>query len=478
MSVGMATGSPRGNYSTLPNSQTGVSNSYQAGRAANPASPIVPSQSFQFPTASPRGAYPTITNGLTGVSNSYVNGRVRQPAPATTPTSTSGLTPVQGKALIDRMSAVRGASTSEQYGRSVWGIVPTPPDKPLTFGANTAGARTRSGIAQGGGIGGRYNSDVADQQRFLNRGGAGLVVDGIEGPLTKKAFEQYKDYAKATQYAQSMSKPMTPTGLDRVGSMQLKTGLSADLSDKVKPFSPVPTTPPTTDPASKPDLSRMGGDALDLVRAGIGASLAAKPIDMPTIPQRWMDYQNEITSRKNQGMTPAEMALGTGTIANNYRQGVSSLTNLAGGGANPGVVLSGLTNIGLQRNMATGRLLAQDAARRDMNFARFGSVTGMTAGMESRIENEKINRQLSDRQTGLGLAAGALGGRLRRRRAAHRAARVCSCPLGPASPVSVHRERPRAGCTGSVPMPALVPGPVASFPSSPPNCFVCFLFLF
>lgn len=156
------------------------------------------------------------------------------------------------------------------------------------------------------------------------------------------------------------------------------------------------------------DLTNLAGNVTDIGRLAAGVSLASKPIESPSIPQQWMSYMGELSQRKNQGLTPEEMALGSNLIANNFRQGVSALTNTTGGGASPGVVLAGLSNLGLQRGMQTQNLLVTDALRRGDNFNRYGAGVAQTTAMEQGIQADRIARQTQDRGVGIGLIGAAL----------------------------------------------------------------------
>nr|WP_293840321.1 LysM peptidoglycan-binding domain-containing protein [uncultured Arsenicibacter sp.] len=165
---------------------------------------------------------------------------------------------------------------------------------------------------------------------------------------------------------------------------------------------------PQTGNETNVSWQQMMGLGMDLGKMLYGATLASRPINEPTIPQRWLNYVGEVSERKNTGLNPQQMALGSNMIANNYRQGVNSLTMAAGGGANPGTVLAGLSNLGLQRGQQTQNLLAMDAAARQQNFAQYGQVTGQTSAMEQALEQDKIGRQMENRQVGMGLVSSGM----------------------------------------------------------------------
>ncbi|TAE31418.1 MAG: hypothetical protein EAZ91_07470 [Cytophagales bacterium] len=263
----------------------------------------------------------------------------------------------------------------------------------------------------------RYNRETANLQKFLNAEGATdkngkpLVVDGIEGPKTKFAFGAYADYKKNTQLAASLDNPLTIQGAGQPPK-PLTTTLTTDLSGRIK-ANPVAaptttTTAQTTTPKTTPDLNNLATGLLNVGQLATGLWLGSKGVDMPTIPNRWMDYQKEVTERRNQGFTPVEMASAQGAIANNYRQGVTGMGLLIGGGASPGAALAGLTNLGMQRNAATQNLAVADAGLARQNFGQYGAVTGQTTAMEQAIQGEKINRQANTQNIGVGLIGGAM----------------------------------------------------------------------
>lgn len=179
--------------------------------------------------------------------------------------------------------------------------------------------------------------------------------------------------------------------------------------------------PATTDPVEAvvvPDaanraklVSGLTNGLTDLGRLAAGVNLASRKVDTPTIPERWLNYVSEVEQRKNQGLTPEEMALNRNQIASNYAQGFNALTMQTGGGANPGTVLSGLANLGVQRGNATQSLLAQDAVRRQQNFGQYGLTTGQTANMETGLQNQRIAGQLQSRAIGQNLVASTLKNR-------------------------------------------------------------------
>ena len=74
-------------------------------------------------------------------------------------------------------------------------------------GGSSGGGRSGGGGGGGGGSGGyRSGSDVAEMQRQLNAMGAGLDVDGVWGPKTQAAYEQYM--------GGSAGGPVTQVGVD------------------------------------------------------------------------------------------------------------------------------------------------------------------------------------------------------------------------------------------------------------------------
>lgn len=189
--------------------------------------------------------------------------------------------------------------------------------------------------------------------------------------------------------------------------------LNADLSGRIPAAGVTNTAAPATSgttTGSGFNLSRLSGDLMDAGKLAFGASIASRPIESPSIPPIWTNYMGELANRKNQGLTPEEMALAGNNMVNNYRQGVSALSQVAGGGASPGTVLTGLSNLGLQRGNQSQSLLAMDAAARNTNFARYGAGVGQTAAMEQGIQADRINRQTQDRAVGLGLVQNALTG--------------------------------------------------------------------
>lgn len=189
--------------------------------------------------------------------------------------------------------------------------------------------------------------------------------------------------------------------------------LNADLSGRIPSAGVTNTAAPATSgttTGSGFNLSRLSGDLMDAGKLAFGASIASRPIESPSIPPIWTNYMGELANRKNQGLTPEEMALAGNNMVNNYRQGVSALSQVAGGGASPGTVLTGLSNLGLQRGNQSQSLLAMDAAARNTNFARYGAGVGQTAAMEQGIQADRINRQTQDRAVGLGLVQNALTG--------------------------------------------------------------------
>ncbi|RYC70679.1 LysM peptidoglycan-binding domain-containing protein [Spirosoma sordidisoli] len=182
-------------------------------------------------------------------------------------------------------------------------------------------------------------------------------------------------------------------------------GLNAELGRRTSQTGSDETGSAATKKGKAGTLLNSVGDA---ARIATGVSLASKPVAMPTVPDRWMDYVGEVTNRKGTGLSAIERATANTNIANNYAEGVNTLSRLTGGGASPGVTLAGLTNIGLQRNNATQQVLAEDNARRERNFALFGAVTGQTAAMESAIQREGINRDAARQQIGAGLVSATL----------------------------------------------------------------------
>lgn len=102
--------------------------------------------------------------------------------------------PHVGGHAIDTDHAAQFASNSGPYG---W-VHNLPGNDPVHF-IYDASRDQHKGSAPAGGVTG--NQVTRDRQNWLNKArGAGLVVDGVEGPQTKQAYKNYQSFLRAYGY--------------------------------------------------------------------------------------------------------------------------------------------------------------------------------------------------------------------------------------------------------------------------------------
>ncbi|RIV27042.1 hypothetical protein DYU11_01620 [Fibrisoma montanum] len=176
-------------------------------------------------------------------------------------------------------------------------------------------------------------------------------------------------------------------------------GLLADVS-AMKPVQP--QAPPL------PDWSALGTTAANVGKIIGGGLLASRPLPTYETSQLFRDYQREATARRNEGYSPEELNTLNNTVTSNYRAGVNTLSNLMGGGSNPGAVLSGLNSLGMQRQAATQSVLSGDRAIRRQNMGLFGQVALGDLNLGRQLFEDKLQRAYGAQQSGVALAQSGL----------------------------------------------------------------------
>jgi LysM repeat protein len=201
--------------------------------------------------------------------------------------------------------------------------------------------------------------------------------------------------------------PMSEITTRRVGGKEVQAG---DMFTMGKPQIPnraiTPVAGSSSASSSTPGIGL--GTMMDIGRIIAGAAIARKPVSNWQPSTLFTNWQREVEARKNQGLSPEEIALANQNIAGNYGAGVRALTQSVGGGANPGVVLAGLNNLGSQQAGQRSVLAAADAARRNQNFAQYGSMANQDLDISRTLYGDTLQREQGRQAAGLGLVAAGM----------------------------------------------------------------------
>lgn len=129
----------------------------------------------------------------------------------------------------------------------------------LATGQDIGAAR---GITLGGsGSASRRSDDVAAMQRDLNSRGAKLQVDGLEGPLTRQAAQQFYGSPTSVRTGGFTNRPTYTSGQQDQGSVP-RAGVASTPSTN-QPYTPTATTPRTPSYMNPYTNSTGGTNALD-----------------------------------------------------------------------------------------------------------------------------------------------------------------------------------------------------------------------
>ncbi|WP_171062764.1 MULTISPECIES: LysM peptidoglycan-binding domain-containing protein [Larkinella] len=201
--------------------------------------------------------------------------------------------------------------------------------------------------------------------------------------------------------------PMSEITTRRVGGKEVQAGNMFTMGKPQIPnWAITPVAGTSSSSSSTPGIGL--GTMMDISRIITGAAIARKPVSNWQPSTLFTSWQRAVEARKNQGLSSEEMALANQNIAGNYGAGVRALTQSVGGGANPGVVLAGLNNLGSQQAGQQSVLAAADAARRNQNFAQYGSMANQDLEISRTLYGNDLQREQGRQVAGLGLIAGGM----------------------------------------------------------------------
>lgn len=195
---------------------------------------------------------------------------------------------------------------------------------------------------------------------------------------------------------------LTPKQLGQVAATRMNQSLAQTGITKQTP--PVPT-----DPTALNKLGEISGYLPDLGRLIVGGTLARanQPGDFK-LGQEYFRMKSEVENRRNAGLLPEQRAQFTNQLGSVYAGGTEALRSTVAGGANMGLLVSGLGRLGQQYQNGLTTLANMDNQQRQQNYNTYMNFMGRDLGIRQGLFNREEGFKAANRQAGGALMGAAL----------------------------------------------------------------------